>query len=128
MTAIEPRYFQLPATATYARRRFGWFAGEGQHADGRIGTLRVILYPTSGEARVDEYGVFAGSASQPAYFNGPRAFALAKDDGTHPTMVAASHACTIATNWSRCSCKAGQTGQSCKHADTLRKLIDEKVI
>lgn len=125
-TEAEPLYLELPPTASFARRRVGWFAGRGAAADGRLGTLRLVLYPrvrSQDAVEIDEYGVQEEADTQEA--PGCRSFLLENDDdpdeeGPFRCVVGSAAAC---------GCEMGnydrrrETQVGCKHRAALSALV-----
>lgn len=110
MIATEPKYVTLPPTASYARRRVGWFAGG---TDGRLGTMRIVIQKGKKPADsdpVDEYAVWEQPAAP-----GERAFVLVKEDGSD------IYRCLLGKRWASCSCEAGKRNRECKHVAALRE-------
>lgn len=129
-TATTPVYVELPPTATYRRRRAGWFPGAGEHTDGRIGTLRIVCQFGKRPAdrdHVDEYGV----ATEPHFLIGFAtrycAFVLTRDGATDPTV----YRCGIRPDvpgFDLCTCPAGAAKTPCKHAASVRALLNAGVL
>lgn len=127
-TTTEPRYFELPKTATYERRRIGWFPGQGDHSDPRLGTVRVIQYRSKGNAEIDHYGVqedFEDVAPT------ARAFLLLNDlppaaEGERRPEI---YRVIAGTRGVSCTCRAATGGQPvCKHRDSIRLLLSEGIL
>lgn len=132
-TAPEPVYFDLGQTATYKRRRLGWFPGpHPDHPDHRLGTLRLNL-EKRGRSRdgddVDDYGLQEERGTgAPA---GVRSFLLRNDtDAEQPDV----YRCVVGADersglvYDACTCRAGLHGKRCKHQDAIEKLIAEGVL
>lgn len=122
MTTTEPRYFVLPPTKTYVRRRVGWFPGDT--GDGRVGTLRIVLDRSKrggDSTEWDEYGV-QPEADTP---EGARSFLLLNDTDPGQKDV---YRCTLTRLGAGCTCTAGNCRLPCKHADALLRLAAEGLL
>lgn len=123
-----PRYVKLGPTATYRRRRAGWFPG----GENRLGTLRLVLDRAgrSGDStEVDGYAVQEElDLGLPA---GIRSFLL--ENETEPDEYGPFR-CVLGGMVAWCGCEAGwydthrAAPTGCKHRDALSRLIDEGVI
>lgn len=122
----------LEPTATYQRRDWIWIpAAPGAFADGRIGSLTIILQHSrkvNARQETDTYGVDeCHQTDRPA---GARVFLLVNDtDPDQPDV----YACTVGTDdrgevHGRCTCRAGANGKECKHSSTLNALLEEGLL
>lgn len=126
-TASNPTYFDLGKTDSYKRRRMGWFPGLGDHCDGRLGTMRIIVEPVSRSAdaiQIDHYGV-QDDPEQP-YF-GCRSFLLENDDDPDEY---GPFRCVVGGAIQLCGCEMGRFDQNraiptgCKHRAALSLLVE----
>lgn len=130
-TTTAPVYFDLGPSASYTRRRAGWFAGQGEHAGGRLGTLRIVLQKAkrSGDStEVDEYGVQEEHDQRhPA---GVRSFLLRNDTDVEQPDV---YRCVVGSDagglvHDHCTCRAGAFGRACKHVAALGRFTTKGVL
>jgi hypothetical protein len=122
----------LPATATYARRDYVWVpASGGAYADGRIGSLTLVLQRSrrpGAKVETDTYGVDEElDRPLPA---GVRAFLLANDTDPEQPDV---YRCVVGSDagglvHDRCACRAGEVGKTCKHLDAINTLVTDEVL
>lgn len=125
MTTLVPQpvYFELPATATYSRRRIGWFPG-GDRGD-RKGTLRVVLEleGRSGDAtEVDMYAI----EEVPPFLSQVRTFLLLNE--TDAGQEQPYEVITVSGVVVKCSCRAGKCNLVCKHGDSVNRLLSEGLL
>ncbi len=120
----------LPPTATYARRDWVWFpAAPGTHPDDRDGSLTVLLQKGKrggAKPEVDTYGV-QEERDRDDLPPGVRSFLLRNDTDASQRDV---YRCAVGADaggevWDRCTCRAGEMKQECKHVCCLRALIEE---
>lgn len=122
----------LDPTATYRRRDFVWFpADPGTYADGRIGSLTIVLqHSRKAGAKVesDTYGVEEERGRRLP--EGVRSFLLVNDtDPAQPDV----YRCVVGSDarglvHDRCNCRAGQCKTDCKHVAALNRLIADEVL
>lgn len=118
------RYFDLGPTATYRRRRAGWFPGRGDRGDDRIGTLRIVLQkgkqPRDSDD-VDEYGLQEELGTDVPL--GARSFLLRNDtDFEQPDVYRAVIYPAFPTA-SQCTCRAGSCRLDCKHTAAMAAIV-----
>jgi hypothetical protein len=121
MMLVSPVYFELPSTATYSRRRIGWFPA----ADGadRLGTLRVVLELDGRSADYTEVDVYAVDEVEPR-LSQVRTFLLLNE--TDAEQEQPYEVTTVSGVPVSCSCRAGKVKvNGCKHADAVERLIAE---
>lgn len=114
--------FALPPTATYADRRILWLPASPEDADGRLGTLVVVLtHRRGGRVERDRYAV---EEEGPAVGVLGRSFLLLNLDDPDQDDV---YRVAIGYPVDRCSCTAGCVKRyGCKHSAGLRELIVRK--
>lgn len=129
-TITEPVFIDLPPTSTYRRRRATWYAGEGTHTDGRLGTLRVVQDKAkrSGDSsEVDEYGIQKDTDPAP-----PECVAVLVLNDTAPAEEGERRSeiyrVVVGKLGTACTCRAGQTGKACKHAAAVVALLNREIL
>ncbi len=129
-TEVAYVYFELAPTATYRRRRIGFFPGD-KLGDSRSATLRIVQEKAKRSRErdeIDEYGVVE---TFERVHNGARAFLLRNPDNPVDTEFYRVEVYLGAgPKWATCTCRAGtsRTAPSCKHRDGLLKVIEEGVL
>ena len=135
MSVLDMMTGELPPTATYQRRDWVWIpASPGDHEDGRLGTLTIVLQRSRRAGAKQDSDTYAVEADTEPLNQMGKAYLLCNlTDPDQPDV----YKVTLAPHPSgdACSCKAGSvdlgrkrkaTGElCCKHKCALRAMIAE---
>jgi hypothetical protein len=112
----------LPPTATYQRRDWVWLpASEGDYADGRLGTLTIVLQHSrraGAKQESDSYGV--DFESEPVAGRGTNFLLVNDTDAGQPDAYRVRIGPEVS-----CTCKAGKCRVPCKHIDAILDVIEQ---
>lgn len=125
-TTAQPRYFDLGSTASYSRRRAGWFPGSGG-GDARCGTLRLVMELEGRSADATEVDVYAVQEQvQTPPLPGVREFLLLNEtDDSQDDVYGVTCVWGVVV---KCTCRAGKCRLVCKHSDSINRLIAESLL
>jgi hypothetical protein len=123
-TIPSPVYFTLEPTATYSRRRIGWFPAA--FAADRLGTLRVVLELEGRSKDACEVDCYAVDEVEPR-LSQIRTFLLLNE--TDAEQEQPYEVTTVSGVVVKCTCRAGKCRiPDCKHSSAIQRLLSEGLL